>query len=207
MTLAVARATRRARRSETARATTPEPCREPTPGRSPHARCTRASIWTLRAGRTRLPRHCTGRCRQFGLRTAHFDFSPARQVTAFSPLQPPLAKEFSRPECERRPNVCSFDIWRQTTSPPTTGSSYRFVVVDFTMEPCDGRPISIKSPKFLAALKSADHFGGNDGGNSLSFRSLFTLEFDSRRLHQNLRGRQWTSADLRGRSLSRFQFA
>jgi transposase len=53
-------------------------------------------------------------------------------------------------------------------------------------------PISIRSPKFFQALKSAEHLGGNGGGNSLSFRSLFTLEFDSRRLHHR------TSMDLRG---------
>jgi hypothetical protein len=53
------------------------------------------------------------------------------------------------------------------------------------MERCDVWSISIRSPKFFQALKSAEHLGGNGGGDSLSFRSLFTLEFDSRRLHQH----------------------
>jgi hypothetical protein len=53
--------------------------------------------------------------------------------------------------------------------------------------------VDSRSPNFFRALKSAEHFGGNDGGNSLSFRSIFTLKFDSRRLQS------WTSVDYVGR--------
>ena len=60
------------------------------------------------------------------------------------------------------------------------------------MQLCDVWPIPIRSPKVFQALKSAEHLGGNDGGNSLSFRSLFTLKFDSRRLHHR------TSTDIGG---------
>jgi len=52
------------------------------------------------------------------------------------------------------------------------------------MQRCDVWPISMRSPNFFQALKSAEHLGGNGGGNSLLFLSLLTLKFDSRRLHQ-----------------------
>jgi hypothetical protein len=38
-------------------------------------------------------------------------------------------------------------------------------LADLTMQRCDVWPVSIRCPKFFQALKSAEHFGGNGGGN------------------------------------------
>ena len=80
-------------------------------------------------------------------------------------------------------NIGSFDIWRQTTIASTTAAAIVPLSSIIQMQRCNVWPISIRSPKSFQALKSGKRFGGNGGGNLLPFRSFFTLEFDSRRLH------------------------